>query len=179
MVLFEAMTTLSINQKLFCSMWHVWSALCLIRQKPNMLLFQKQKNLPKPTQTSEQQRTELDPSGPTILTRPAVWPHWFLHYNMIVCPSGRFTSRALHWHKPERRPLLSRTPSMHTTAYPINLFTIYNYLSSLSSRNKNIETKGGIKLGLFAHSNNKKREKKKTSQCLFSSMCHRTTPNTI
>lgn len=144
MVLFEAMTTLSINQKLFCSMWHVWSALCLIRQKPNMLLFQKQKifrNQPKLLSSSAPSWTLQDPSGPTILTRPAVWPHWFLHYNMIVCPSGRFTSQALHWHKPERRPLLSRTPSMHTTAYPINLFTIYNYLSSLSSRNKNIETK--------------------------------------
>lgn len=89
----------------------------------------------------------------------SVWPHWLLHYKiMIVCLfglfsdwNGHFTDTNINGNSPPSLCSLS----MHTTEYPINSFTIYNYLFSLSSRNKNIATKRGIKLGLFSRSKNK------------------------
>lgn len=84
---------------------------------------------------------------------------------MIVCLFGRVTFSGASLTQtsaatPSTPPSLSLslslcTTSMHTTVYPINSFTIYNYLFSLST-NRNIATKRGIKLGLFSHSKNKK-----------------------
>lgn len=76
---------------------------------------------------------------------------------MIVCLDFFQDVTGTCWHKLTQTSIATPPSlSMHTTVYPMNSFTIYNYLLFSVIYKQEHSNKGGIKLGLLSRSKNKK-----------------------